>query len=103
MRELCCLTFELEGELIGVVEGEHLLVRRLLIGVEDELSGEHEHRKASFHQLRLSVLLLHWLQLSSDPRPSTLGLRPLTLSSADGHVTETPPRWRGSFLSSSGP
>lgn len=60
------LTFKLERELIWVVEGEHLLVRCLIICVEDELSGEHEHRKASFHQLRLSMLLLlHWLQLSS--------------------------------------
>lgn len=60
------LTFKLECELIWVVEGEHLLVRCLIICVEDELSGEHEHRKASFHQLRLSMmLLLHWLQLSS--------------------------------------
>lgn len=67
----CLLTFKLEGELIGIVEGEHLLVGRLLICVEDELSGEHEHGKASFHQLRLSMLLLlHWLQLSSSlPRP----------------------------------
>lgn len=59
------LTFKLERELIGVVESEHLLVRCLIICIEDELSGEHEHRKASFHQLRLSMLLLHWLQLSS--------------------------------------
>lgn len=68
--QLCQLTFKLEGELIGVVEGEHLLVRRLIICVEHELSGEHEHGKASFHQLRLSMLLLlHWLQLSSSPSP----------------------------------
>lgn len=70
------LTFELESELIGVVEGEHLLVRRLIIGIENELSGEHEHRKASFHQFRLSMLLLHWLQLSSSPSPSTVCLGP---------------------------
>lgn len=72
--KLCRLTFELEGELVRVVEGEHLLVSRLLVSVEDELRGENEHRKASFHQLRLSMLLLllHWLQLSSDPAPSTL-------------------------------
>lgn len=75
---ICQLTFKLEGELIGVVEGEHLLVRRLLICVEDELSGEHEHGKASFHQLRLSMLLLHWLQLSSSPSPSTVCLGPPT-------------------------
>lgn len=61
----CPLTFKLERELIGIVEGEHLLVRCLIICVEDELSGEHKYRKASFHQLRLSMLLLHWLQLSS--------------------------------------
>lgn len=73
----CVLTFEFEGELIGIVEGEHLLVRRLLICVEDELSGEHKHGKASFHQLRLSMLLLlHWLQLSSSSSPSTVGLGP---------------------------
>lgn len=72
------LTFKLESELIGVVEGEHLLVRRLIICVKDELSGEHEHGKASFHQLRLSVLLLHWLQLSSSPSPSTVFRGPPT-------------------------
>lgn len=77
---LCPLTFKLEGELIGIVEGEHLLVRRLLICVEDELSGEHEHGKVSFHQLRLSMLLLHWLQLSSSPSPSTVCLGPPPLS-----------------------
>lgn len=75
------LTFKLESELIGIVEGEHLLVRRLLICVEDELSGEHEHGKVSFHQLRLSMLLLlHWLQLSSSPSPSTVCLGPPPLS-----------------------
>lgn len=72
------LTFKFERKLIGVVEGEHLLVRRLVICVEDELSGEHEHGKASFHQLRLSVLLLHWPPLSSSPSPSTVCLGPPT-------------------------
>lgn len=72
------LTFKLECKLIWVVEGEHLLVRCLIICVEDELSREHKHRKASFHQLRLSMLLLlHWLQLSSSSvhsLPQTLTL-----------------------------
>lgn len=64
----CKLTFKLECELIWIVEGEHLLVRCLIICVEDKLSGEHEYWKASFHQLGLSMLLLlHWLQLSSCP------------------------------------
>lgn len=68
------LTFELEGELIGVVEGEHLLVGSLIIGIEDKLSGEHKDRKASFHQFGLSMLLLlHWLQLSSSPSTVCLG------------------------------
>ena len=65
----CLLTFKLECELIWIVEGEHLLVRCLIICVEDKLSGEHEYWKASFHQLRLSMLLLHWLQLGSWPSP----------------------------------
>lgn len=75
------LTFELEGELIGVVEGEHLLVGGLVVRIEDELRGEHEHRKASFHQVGLSVLLLlHWLQwLSSSWSWSPLCLGPLRL------------------------
>lgn len=63
----CQLTFKLECELIWIVEGEHLLVRCLIICVEDKLGGEHKYWKASFHQLRLSMLLLHWLQLSSCP------------------------------------
>lgn len=63
----CQLTFKLECELIWIVEGEHLLVRCLIICIEDNLSGEHKYWKASFHQLRLSMLLLHWLQLSSCP------------------------------------
>lgn len=68
------LTFELEGEFIGVVEGEHLLVGSLIIGIEDKLSGEHKDRKASFHQFWLSMLLLlHWLQLSSSPSTVCLG------------------------------
>lgn len=66
MVSIYSLTFKLEGELIGIVDGEHLFVRRLLIRIEDELRGEHEHGKSSFHQLRLSMLLLlHWLPLSS--------------------------------------
>lgn len=63
----CQLTFKLECELIWIVEGEHLLVRCLIICIEDNLGGEHKYWKASFHQLRLSMLLLHWLQLSSCP------------------------------------
>ena len=91
------LTFKLEGELIGIVEGEHLLVGRLLICVEDELSGEHEHGKVSFHQLRLSMLLLHWLQLSSSPSPSTvclLGPRPF---STHYQAVKTPFWWKRHF------
>lgn len=53
------LTFELKGKFVRVVEGEHLLVRGLLVGIEEELGGEHEHGKASFHQVRLPALLLH--------------------------------------------
>lgn len=63
----CQLTFKLECELIWIVEGEHLLVRCLIICVEDKLSGKHKYWKSSFHQFRLSMLLLHWLQLSSCP------------------------------------
>lgn len=81
MLSLILLTFKLECELIGVVEGENLLVRCLLICIKDEFSGEHEHGKASFHQLRLSMLLLHWLQLSSFPSQSTVCLGPPHLSS----------------------
>jgi len=87
------LTFKLEGELIGVVEGEHLLVRRLLVGVEDELGGEHEHGKASLHQLGLSMLLLlHWPRLSSSPSPASR--RPPTpLPTSYRAASSTPLRW----------
>lgn len=57
-------TFEFQGKLVGVVEGEHLLVRGLVVGVEEEFRGEHEDRKTSFHQLRLPSVLLHWHGLS---------------------------------------
>lgn len=82
------LTFEFEGKLVGIVEREHLLVGRLLVGVEDQLCGEHKHRKASLHQLRLPVMMLHWhvlhsVQPSSRSRCSPPGLhqsqRPLWL------------------------
>lgn len=43
------LTFEFKSKLIGVVEGEHLLMWSLLICVEHQLSGEHKHWKASLH------------------------------------------------------
>lgn len=78
---ICSLTFKLEGELIGIVEREHLFVRRLIIGIEDELIGEHEHGKASSHQLWRSMLLLHWLPLSSTlcPGPANSSLATLKL------------------------
>ena len=61
------LTFKFKCKLIRVVECEHLFVRVLLVCIEDQLGGEHKHRKASLHKLRLSILLLglHWLPLSS--------------------------------------
>ena len=61
------LTFKFKCKLIRVIECEHLFVRVLLICIEDQLCGEHKHRKASLHELRLSILLLglHWLQLST--------------------------------------
>ena len=60
-------TFKFKCKLIRVIECEHLFVRVLLICIEDQLCGEQKHRKASLHELRLSILLLglHWLQLSS--------------------------------------
>lgn len=53
------LTFEFKGKFVRVVEGEHLLVGGLLISIEEQLGGKHEHGKASFHEVRLPALLLH--------------------------------------------